>query len=85
MKVGVASDPEQRLRTLDAASPVEIRLIRAIRWHNTDRIIHRALEAHRVRGEWFAPHPDVMRAANSLESLHSHDRAAIQRVISGAA
>ena len=66
IKIGKANDLPKRLAGLQTANPSELRVIG---WHpgKTYRFegrLHTELAAHRIRGEWFHPHPDVLQYAN---------------------
>ena len=55
VKIGYASNVEQRLSTLRTASPLELRVVKV--WQASaalEKRLHEALAEHRVRGEWFA-------------------------------
>lgn len=56
VKIGVATNIEDRLTTLQIGNPFEIKIIKA--WRTTDPgqledRLHAILERYRVRGEWF--------------------------------
>jgi hypothetical protein len=54
IKVGFATDIGRRMAELQTASPVELRLIAAIRGTRaTEQALHRKLASFRMRGEWF--------------------------------
>jgi hypothetical protein len=55
-KIGIAADVEQRLSTLQAATPYDLTIVAKMRVAHATRIesfIHDLLAKHRVRGEWF--------------------------------
>lgn len=57
VKIGVSYSPHARLSALQIGCPVELQIIKtipAVR-NKTERDVHRAFAAHRVRGEWFSP------------------------------
>ncbi|MDQ3879574.1 MAG: GIY-YIG nuclease family protein [Chloroflexota bacterium] len=60
IKLGLAGDPNKRLESLQTANDVELVLMAA--WDGTasdERALHaRFADAH-IRGEWFAPLPDL--------------------------
>lgn len=61
VKIGVAKDPAARLSTLQTGH-FETLHIRAITVGGLaqERIYHDTFRAHHQRGEWFAPHPDIL-------------------------
>jgi hypothetical protein len=55
-KIGIAGDPEKRLRELQTGSPVLLTLVGAMPGGLAlERLLHRRWAAHRIHGEWFAP------------------------------
>jgi hypothetical protein len=61
IKIGFSTEPEKRLRALmTAAGPCELlHTIPAPMRHESE--LHARFEAHRIDGEWFRPHPDILR------------------------
>lgn len=56
IKIGVAEDPESRLRTLQVGSPVELWLAAHIPGDDwVERALHEVFKTSCVRGEWFEP------------------------------
>ena len=59
VKIGYASVPKQRLRTLQSASPSILSLALTITFQNKDaaeafeRHLHDRFDGYRIRGEWF--------------------------------
>ncbi len=61
VKIGVARNPRERHYTLQIANPREISLLAAFPGtQKLEKLTHRFLAAHRVRGEWFALDPPVI-------------------------
>lgn len=67
IKIGTSSHPHSRLKQIQTASGAgALRLLGGIRHESrmrafdTERRIHGLLSKHRVSGEWFLPHPDVL-------------------------
>lgn len=72
IKLGSARDPEQRLVALQIAQHDTLRLIAT--WEGTSRdeaALHHRFAALRIRGEWFQPAPELLRA---IASYGLHDR-----------
>lgn len=64
IKVGFAENVQARLSKIRADNPAECALIGLIEGdEEAEQSLHRQLSAHRLRGEWFAPHPAVLAAA----------------------
>jgi len=55
-KIGISSDPENRLKALQTSSPYELKLIKVYECKNSNKIeslIHAKLKHKNIRGEWF--------------------------------
>lgn len=60
IKLGVAKSPRERLATLQVGNHAELRGLGAWRiWVSEERDYHDRFAEHRIRGEWFHPHPDI--------------------------
>ena len=71
IKIGLAKDPRERLRTLQTGSPVALRLLAFIAGgYDAEQGYHARFAAHRLHGEWFAPHPDILA---EITRLAPHD------------
>jgi hypothetical protein len=67
VKIGKAKNPQERLTLLNVGCPEELRLLGSAGWPDEqERVIHRILRTHRVRGEWFAPTPEVMEVVERI-------------------
>ena len=61
IKIGVTVKLEARLATLRSHSPLPLSLMASIEGGSTvEREYHRRFAAHRLHGEWFEPHPDIL-------------------------
>lgn len=62
IKIGVSNDPRARLRSLQTGSPVDLTLLGAApgRGREMEAELHERFAAHRVRGEWFQPAPELI-------------------------
>lgn len=76
VKVGVASNIDKRLKSLQTGNPYELKLLCSIECKNTKEaynlecFIHSELKSRRIRGEWFST---CMRRVNKIVSkLHTH-------------
>ena len=61
IKVGIAKDPGQRLRTFQTANPRRLRIYRTFRVTRAqalEQAVHRHLHPFRMKGEWFAVSPE---------------------------
>lgn len=55
VKFGRAKNPASRIRELSTGSPVPLRLVAAVGWHDEkERFIHAAFAEFRLAGEWFS-------------------------------
>lgn len=61
IKIGIAASPELRLRALQTGSPVTLALL-ATRsgGRPKEAEYHARFAVHRLHGEWFSPHPDIL-------------------------
>lgn len=67
IKIGYSLRPEERVKAIQADMPWPIHLIGCVPGNPaTERIIHVFFAAHRIRGEWFHPHPDVLAMSRNL-------------------
>jgi Meiotically up-regulated gene 113 len=85
IKIGWSANPIQRIRSLNASAPSEIRLLAMFPGAKRDEWeLHGELEQHRLRGEWFEDCDDV-RVAMTLERYlrkfvrHEFDRQLAKR------
>ncbi len=61
IKIGIANDIEQRLRGLQTANPVALRLLASRTGGRAqEQEYHKRFAAHRLHGEWFDQHPDIL-------------------------
>lgn len=62
-KIGISTDPETRLATLQTASAVPLKIVYTLVTDTDPRMIeaeaHRLLDKHRCAGEWFDIPPQV--------------------------
>lgn len=71
IKIGIATDPKERLKTLQTAHHRPLRLIGysvvrrswALEW---ERKVHERIKAHRLQGEWFECHRVVQKLAELI-------------------
>jgi len=69
VKIGKTVDIASRLRTLNAMSPVDLKLVGCVESEFADELenrLHAEFDAVRVKGEWFALSPD------DVESIKRH-------------
>ena len=61
IKIGYSASPEARVASLECGSPFPLRVLKTIPGDaKVERSLHDRFAAHRLRGEWFAPHPDLL-------------------------
>lgn len=59
VKIGVAHDPTERLQALQTANPKDLELLTTVEFeskgeaHSAEKMLHRRLAGHHIRGEWF--------------------------------
>lgn len=67
IKIGTSTDVESRLRTLQCASPVKLRVVGVVSGGvGLESQLHRRLALHRLHGEWFAAAPEVIAAIGEV-------------------
>lgn len=77
-KIGIAKDPEQRLRTFQTANPRPLaiyRTFRVPRAHALEQAAHRLLHPFRMKGEWFAVPPE--QAVTAVHAVMDRPRAGL--------
>lgn len=61
IKIGIARDVHRRLMELRNSSPVSLDLAACTGGgFAAEQAYHRQFSEHRLHGEWFAPHPDIL-------------------------
>lgn len=73
IKIGSAADPHKRIKRLQTASPYPLKILVLVAGASyLERQYHKRFAAHRLHGEWFAPHPDILA---EIERLTGHPQA----------
>lgn len=70
VKIGYSRDEaalKARMRSIDYGLPYPARLLGTLRraGRQVEHTLHVSFARHRLRGEWFRPHPDILQAARS--------------------
>lgn len=61
IKIGLAIDPKKRLQSLQCGSPIPLRILAVTPGDKKEEYLyHLRLRQHRLHGEWFERHPDVL-------------------------
>jgi hypothetical protein len=61
IKIGMAADPKARLSNLQTANPVKLELMATCEGGaEREAEYHERFREHHLRGEWFAPHEDIL-------------------------
>lgn len=64
IKIGMALDPEERLKELQVAYPYRLRLTHTIEGGRARELaLHKRFAEHRLAGEWFEPTPELAKLA----------------------
>lgn len=67
VKIGMAKDANRRLTVLQTSHPEELALVATVPGgRELEAEYHARFAEHRVRGEWFAPHPDLLAHIEAL-------------------
>jgi len=70
VKVGVASNPQNRLRDIQTACPLELELLATFPGgYVLEAILHKVIDRHRVRGEWFKRTEKVVEIIDAAAAL----------------
>ena len=79
IKFGKANSVGKRLNELETASPYELELVAVAKWPDTaERAIHRILEAHNTKREWFRECPE---SEQVILWMHSNDLQSLQQAL----
>jgi hypothetical protein len=61
LKIGFAKNVGKRLRTLQVGAPKALDVLLSVRGNmDHERFMHKRFAAHRLNGEWFAAHEDIL-------------------------
>lgn len=61
IKIGYSANPKTRLRNLQSSCPLPLKLLGCRPGNEADEhSLHFQFRRHRVRGEWFRPHQDLL-------------------------
>lgn len=76
IKIGMAKDAQRRLTVLQTSHPETLELVATCPGGRAlEGEYHARFAEHRVRGEWFEPHPDILAEIERLTTGAPHDRA----------
>lgn len=71
IKIGMAKDAQRRLTVLQTSHPDELELVAVCEGgRELENEYHRRFRPFRVRGEWFAPHADILAEIERLNAHH---------------
>lgn len=70
IKIGTSYSAKERMKTLQAGSPIKLEIL-ATRPGSTavEVYYHDAFAAHRLHGEWFTPHADILAEIERLNRI----------------
>ncbi len=72
IKIGISGDPAQRLRTLQTGYPHPLRLLAVVVGAaEQEPRYHERFAEHRLAGEWFERHPDILAEIERLSPQKS--------------
>lgn len=67
IKIGYSAYPDQRLKSLRTSSPEPMTLLAmTCGSRTTERRYHDRFSSHRLEGEWFYPHPEILAEIETL-------------------
>lgn len=74
IKIGMATNIKSRLKSLQTANPSKLVLLAHVHGGPPqERAYHRQFAAHRLHGEWFSPHPDILAEIARLARKEAND------------
>jgi hypothetical protein len=74
IKIGIARDPANRLATLQTGHHATLRIVALTAGGSAQEAAYHAhFKAHRLRGEWFDPHPDILAEIERLSPTPTKD------------
>lgn len=74
IKIGIARDPAGRLATLQTGHHDTLSIVAITAGGSAqEAAYHAAYRAHRLRGEWFDPHPDILAEIDRLSPTPTKD------------
>lgn len=69
IKIGVSGNPQSRLKNLQVGIAEKLTLLATVPGGRfTEAQIQQRLIAHRLHGEWFAPHAEVLRVIENFQT-----------------
>jgi len=69
IKIGMALNPEKRLRGLQTSHPAKLTILATCDGgHAQEHAYHQMFASHRLHGEWFERHPDILAEIDHLNS-----------------
>ena len=60
IKIGRSKSPGERRARLSSSGACSMVLLAVVRGGALEGMYHQAFAAHRIAGEWFEPHPDIL-------------------------
>lgn len=70
VKIGIAEDPEVRLRAMQTGSPFELRILATSEGgRSVESALHKKFAASRSHGEWFEPCDELMEFIRSIQEM----------------
>lgn len=75
IKIGVSDDPTKRLANIQTGHHGTLRLLAVVDGAGVEleSQLHTLFEAHRVRGEWFRPHVDIIDLTLAISNRHRQE------------
>lgn len=74
IKIGLSGDVRKRIKGLQSSSPMKLALLCEVKGGGLmESDYHARFSAHRLHGEWFHPHPDILAEIERLNAEAAHD------------
>jgi hypothetical protein len=69
IKVGVAINVKSRFHAIQSCCPIQLSILATTGGsYKLEKEYHRRFAAHRLHGEWFAPHPEILAEIDRLNA-----------------
>lgn len=75
IKIGRSVNVDVRLKDIQACSPIPVSVLATRKGSSREKLYHRLFAAHRLHGEWFVRHPDILAEIDRLNQSLAPDPA----------
>jgi hypothetical protein len=83
IKIGYTTNLKTRIQVIQSNNPEKINVLNVINGtERMERKIHRELNKYNIRGEWFLPDDEVIKAMNNYVATYNIDKKLIEKLLS---